>query len=777
MKRVWAILMLSAMAWGLPCGAQVTNVLPLDRFETTADMLRFSRNSCSVSSSTLGVTEGTRSALVVFSNVDWPNLYFKVGTGFTNGDWRGCGALAVDILNTNSYSVTVAIRVDDDFSADGVKHCQTGSIGIGGGQSVTIVMPLTNSVPPGMRGGPPLAPGALNMSVYGDPINLSHIVAFQIFLPMPGRQTTLFLDNVRLLPPPSLAGMVDQFGQFTGANWPGKIHQPADFQSQNSDEQQWLAAHPKPQDRDAYGAWKNGPQFTNTGFFRTAFVVNGQEVSPLSAPTNQGRWWLVAPTGRLFFSMGVDVIDYGETTDVSGRESLFTWLPGSGDPLLQFSYPGANRTANFYGMNLYRKFGNTWNSLARGRALDRLDSWGFNTIGNWSYWDLFTARRVPYTVPIGYDNSGLAQFLSGATATVDVFDPAFPDRVAAGISSGVVSWKNDPWCLGYFVENELPWAGWSSSFNDQYALPIGALASTNPLPSKVEFCRLLQGRYSSISGLNAAWSTSLTSWNDISNKAVVLPSSPTTACIGDMSAFLTDFSQRYFSIVKLNVKQSAPNQLYLGCRFASRPTEAVNAAAKYCDVVSFNIYYRTLDANAWAFTTNLNRPCLIGEFHFGALDRGMFMPGLVQTADQADRGQAYAEYLRSVLSLPSFVGCHWFQYYDEPLTGRFDGENYNIGLVSGTDTPYQELIAAAQQALSGVYTTFAPAKLAASQQTNRIALSWPFLPDNLVLERSTAMSPSATWQSVTNKPALVGTSKALELPAVSNACFYRLRRP
>ena len=138
-----------------------------------------------------------------------------------------------------------------------------------------------------------------------------------------------------------MSGLADQYGQFTRADWPGKVHQDADFQQQNTDERQWLAAHPKPPDRDLYGAWRDGPQLTNNGFFRTAFVLNGQEVSPGSAPANQGLWWLVAPSGRLFFSLGVDVIDYGETTRVAGRESLFDWLPGPGDPLQQFSYPGA----------------------------------------------------------------------------------------------------------------------------------------------------------------------------------------------------------------------------------------------------------------------------------------------------------------------------------------------------------------------------------------------------------------------------------------------------
>jgi hypothetical protein len=299
----------AAMTLGTPSGAQVTNSLLVNSFETSADLLRFTRNNCSVSSSTEGVTDGQKAALVVFSNVDWPNLYFKVGTGFANGDWRAWGAVAVDILNTNPASVMVDIRVDDDLSADGSKHCQTGSIAIPAGQKATVVMPLGKSVPPGMNGGPPIAPGTLQMNVSGSAIALSHIVAFQIFLPTPGRQTSLFLDNIRLLPPMPLSGLADQYGQFTRADWPGKIHQDADFQQQNTEEQQWLAAHPKPPDRDLYGAWRDGPLLTNNSFFRTAFVLDGQEVSPGSAPANQGRWWLVAPSGRLFFSLGVDVIN------------------------------------------------------------------------------------------------------------------------------------------------------------------------------------------------------------------------------------------------------------------------------------------------------------------------------------------------------------------------------------------------------------------------------------------------------------------------------------
>jgi agarase len=57
-----------------------------------------------------------------------------------------------------------------------------------------------------------------------------------------------------------------------------------------------------------------------------------------------------------------------------------------------------------------------------------------------------------------------------------------------------------------------------------------------------------------------------------------------------------------------------------------------------------------------------------------------------------------------VVDHPAFVGCGWFEYIDEPLTGRtYDGENYSIGLVDVTDTPYPELIEAARQVHADAY--------------------------------------------------------------------------
>ena len=99
----------------------------------------------------------------------------------------------------------------------------------------------------------------------------------------------------------------------------------------------------------------------------------------------------------------------------------------------------------------------------------------------------------------------------------------------------------------------------------------------------------------------------------------------------------------------------------------------------------------------------IDLPAVIGEFHFGALDRGMFHPGLRPTADQQARAAAYRSYVHGAMRNPCLVGTHWFQYGDQATTGRGDGENYQIGLVDVCDTPYPEIIAACREVGYAMY--------------------------------------------------------------------------
>jgi len=169
----------------------------------------------------------------------------------------------------------------------------------------------------------------------------------------------------------------------------------------------------------------------------------------------------------------------------------------------------------------------------------------------------------------------------------------------------------------------------------------------------------------------------------------------------DLTAFYRKTAEAYFRSIRDELKQVAPNQLYLGCRFAWVNDRAARAAMKFCDVVSYNRYSYSVEQHR--LPNGIDMPTIIGEFHFGALDRGMFHTGLKRTTDQQDRADKYGSYVRGALRNPQIVGTHWFQYKDQATTGRGDGENYQIGFIDICDKPYPEIVRAAREVGYSLY--------------------------------------------------------------------------
>src|SRR5262249_5869819 len=79
------------------------------------------------------------------------------------------------------------------------------------------------------------------------------------------------------------------------------------------------------------------------------------------------------------------------------------------------------------------------------------------------------------------------------------------------------------------------------------------------------------------------------------------------------------------------------------------------------------------------------KPVIIGEFYMSARNnrsgnqnsRGVFP--VVPT--QKERAAGFRRTLEALLTYPYVIGADWFQYFDEPMHGRYDGENFNFGLV------------------------------------------------------------------------------------------------
>ena len=128
------------------------------------------------------------------------------------------------------------------------------------------------------------------------------------------------------------------------------------------------------------------------------------------------------------------------------------------------------------------------------------------------------------------------------------------------------------------------------------------------------------------------------------------------------------------------------------------------ACAAYVDAVSCNLNAAWNDGSFPRFYLDTLRqltgkPVLVGEFYMAARDnrsgnrnsRGVYPVA----ARQKERAAGFRTTLSALLRTPYVIGADWFQYYDQPTHGRFDGENFNFGLVDIHGRPYETLTATA----------------------------------------------------------------------------------
>jgi hypothetical protein len=314
-------------------------------------------------------------------------------------------------------------------------------------------------------------------------------------------------------------------------------------------------------------------------------------------------------------------------------------------------------------------------------AHQRLRAWGLNTMGAWSEPVATAMKRTPYTAILRIDAPRIAPGLD----VPDVYDRAFPKAVRAACEVERRASGDDPWCIGVFVDNEIEWR------NGPEIVPE-ILTAPAEQPGKRALCSFLRQRHGNIAKLNAAWSTAFRTWTDwlVSTNKFSPPGAEK-----DLAAFNEDLTDRYYRIAAQVFKRAMPYRLNLGTRFHTGNRAAIRAAAKYCDVVSFNKYAHSV--RGIPLPEGINRPILVGEFHFAAWDRSFTASPARSALSLAQRADAYRYYVASALDDPRVVGVHWFQYLDQPLTGRADGENWPVGFVDVTDTPYESLTAASRE--------------------------------------------------------------------------------
>jgi len=255
-----------------------------------------------------------------------------------------------------------------------------------------------------------------------------------------------------------------------------------------------------------------------------------------------------------------------------------------------------------------------------------------------------------------------------------VFDPEFAtfcDEHARQLAAT----KDDPWLLGHFSDNEMPFP--RDSLERYLKLPEGDAG-------RREAERWVKQR-----GVGAK---------------------PTDA---EREAWRGHVADTYYRTVGAAIRKHDPNHLYLGSRFygSEKTSHAVFAAAgKHLDVVSVNVYgvWTPSQDNFRLWSAWSGRPLLVTEWYAKGADSGMKnLSGAGWTVPtQRDRGAYYQNFALGLLETQVCVGWHWFKYMDnDPSDTKADpsNENSNKGIVTAGFEPWRELLAAMTELNRVVY--------------------------------------------------------------------------
>ncbi|KPK58137.1 MAG: hypothetical protein AMK73_09455 [Planctomycetes bacterium SM23_32] len=453
--------------------------------------------------------------------------------------------------------------------------------------------------------------------------------------------------------------------------------------------------------------------------------VQGEKTGFFHAEKQGDTWWLIDPNGRGFYAVGTDHINYHAH-----------WCE-------QLGYAPHHR-------NVERKYGSEENWAAA--VAERLEGWGFN---------LLPAGHSPH---LRYTHFAHTEWLGAGRSFADVEDIAprttwtgFPNvfsprwRRHCEITARRVCAPNrdDPYLLGYFLDNELQWFGDLRNWQDEFGLWTEAWKKPPDHTAKQAWMDVTRRHCADVAEFNAALGTDFASFEELAASGE--PRGPTTEKARAMAReFVRMAAELYFRQATEAIRRHDPNHMVLGCRFAGWSPGVWDIAGRYCDVVSFNSYPR-IDVDRGVprgivdefrgFHEQAGKPLMITEWSFPALDSGLpCQHGAgMRVATQQQKARCFRFFQSTMFGLPFMVGSDYFMYVDEPALGISSTfpEDSNYGLVKETDEPWPELTAVAAELnpqscrlhRAGELTAvFEPEPLAWSRQLPPLTADSPALP-------------------------------------------------
>jgi len=396
---------------------------------------------------------------------------------------------------------------------------------------------------------------------------------------------------------------------------------------------------------------ETGVRGTATGFFHIETI--------------NGRDWPIDPTGRAVI--------------LAGTQHIKPW--GTHSDAVGYSPYGRFVATNYPSVDAWAE-----------ETLARLDDWGFTMLGNACALGVLAHKTLPHVrnlqmgqrVSRGDPDWYICEWkYKPCSALPNVWHPDFAAACEWRAREQCAPFKDDPWLIGWFIDNELAW--WGSSKRIKGTGFYGVVAA---LPPEHGARRVLD--------------------DFLAERGLAVGANVPREVKVD---FLRFYARTYYEKTVAAIRKADPNHMVLGSRYAGingADPVVYEEAGKLCDIVTFNCYPWAdldrgivLDAEGGVPMTERLReyhgyakaPLMVTEWSFPALDQGH--PCLVGAGQrfrtQEERVEATMLFAKTLLADPHVAGYDYFKWNDQPKTGssRHAPEDCNYGLVNDDGVPYE----------------------------------------------------------------------------------------
>lgn len=358
-----------------------------------------------------------------------------------------------------------------------------------------------------------------------------------------------------------------------------------------------------------------------------------------------GIWWMTKGTDEQFVTLGINHVE----------------------PQMIIGPHNIHHTVEMYGADIvywHEQF-NAQGSGAKkwlAEVKSNFTKWGFDTF---AYHTAVPYKLIDDFHYIALIRSYSVEFYCPTQVFPDVFSDEFKKQVDESTRAIATELADCPNLLGYAYSDMPAWRVNAKDLSNPWVDHVISLSADSP--GKRQWVELLKENYETASDAAAAYGFTTEDWNTIAANVDWKNIQARDSVLKDKNAFLLQIIDLWCKVHHDAVRRYDPHHLILGDKVGNGiHPDAWEIIGRYSDMMNIQWYAffdEQKDLLEKIYQTT-GKPILMGDSSFSVVKPYQTKAKGVKVESQDAVGDAYYEYLESIMALPYVIGWHYCGYIE-----------------------------------------------------------------------------------------------------------------